>query len=944
MNTPKKHHLLPDTLLDDHYRIQGVLGEGGFGITYIGLNERIHMRVAIKELFLKEHMFRDGALSSNVLINEGSQEFIQKSKEKFLKEARILGGFQDEPNIVDVIDYFEANQTAYLVMTYLDGITLKNYLLNKKTLEPKGIFRAFFPLIQALGKVHRQGLIHRNISPDNIIMMPNHLLILIDFGAARDYWADSSQSSLIVYKDNYAPVEQYNNNGNLGPWTDIYAICATLYECITGTAPADALMRIFNDELKRPSELGIRIDPDLEKVLMKGLQVAPEERYPSVDEMLADLEEILREEPPAQKKHSKKPVLAAAAILTGVVCFAGFTYAQKNIPAVKFHGARTETVILAPHEFLPAADYAGSKRILRERLDILSGTDEYIIRDTEEGNLQIITRLSDYQEEDIPRILKSMVTRPFRTFMGREEFYEIRPEDVTGITTRRGTLEGITPSDFGLSVDENYYYQELTLTPEATEAVLEYRTENPTLIFATDINLSGYGGLLSYMNVIYNEDSHSFLLFGALQDPHLIELFQYNLTHSKLPYAFSVYAQIPAQWEDTETSILAGINQVNADEIPENTLTIRYDSYSEELSNGQWYNVVADINTRRDALDTPYAFGTSVDSSRDFVLKLPADAMCSEVLYTLGETSVSVNTLWGDSLLSYIPSSSGTITESEEGTMAYRISCPSDSSGEEIREKLSRLPREEQSLYLRLSQIPVLKLPSDALSPDPAVLDFTQLNDEAASSLTEEYRSFLNYIDAYITDTDLPEIYRPVQLCAEDAQGNIITSYQLSRHSLCIPADLAPLEKKIRSFFPECTINDFYQSSFFRRTLTIDLPTNWSASDMETFFTQLQSFYRDSGCCDGTYDSICIQHTTQEDVNDFSVYLNKEYGSTCMSIRAYLDDEKYLSCIPLFLEQVKNNPFYQDTQIQSCWSIADRTFDYRADDWQNFLKEGEEIS
>ena len=941
MHTQKKYHLLPGTILDGRYRIQGVLGEGGFGITYIGINERLDMRVAVKELYLKDHMHRDAHISSEISICEDSLAFVLHAKEKFLKEARILGDFIDEPNIVDVIDFFEDNQTAYLVMNYLDGITMKKYLLSQNRLESKAVFRAFYPLLEALEKVHSRGLIHRDISPDNIMMMPGNLLILMDFGAARDYSDGSSQSSLIVYKDSYTPVEQYNNNGNLGPWTDLYALSATIYECITGTAPADALTRLFNDELPEPSSLGIHTDRDLEKILMKGLQVAPEDRYQTAGEMLNDLKKLLKEETVPPQKRRRLPGIAAAAVLLCIASLGGYSYANQNIPAVKFRGSETETVLLTPDEQLSASSYSDTKEILQKRLELLFGSDGYILKDMDGGRLQLVTRLSDYQGKDVPLLLKSLVTRPFRAYLGKEGTYEILPEDVKSITTCHGSMEGISPSDYGLPTDEDYYFQKLVLTPAATQNVLDHLPEGSSMLFFTDVSMRGYSSLLTSLNVYYEESSGSFYLFGEMQDPGQLELFQYNLTHPKLPYAFYIYAQIPARWEDAKTSILAGQGQVNVDEITGDTLTIRYNSNIDSLSNGQWYNVIADIKTRLDALEIPYAFGTPVDSSHDFILRLPLHAAYSEILYSLGSTSASVNTLWGDAKVYLFAStfSDAVFTDRAAGSgPAYTVPLTSYDY-EKITSAFSGVSDEQQTLYLLLGEIPILKMQTDLSSMNKDSLCFTQINDKENTALSEHHLRLLNYIDAYIRKTSLPESYEPVQICAADGQNHIITDFSLSDYSLCIPEDLSPLEEDIQAYFPGCSIEDYYAGSYAGRVLTIDLARDWNPSMADDFFTRLPDFYENSGYCDGTYNCIYIRHTTDDDSPDLLIYLSKGFHQPFMTVSGNMKGEKYQNCIQPFLEKVKTISFYQDPAIHTSWTIGDRQFDYQTDSWQDFLQE-----
>ena len=276
------HHLKPGTLLNHRYRVDGVLGEGGFGITYVGLDTMLDMKVAVKEYYPHGYANRNNESSTEVTISTGKQsEFFEKGKEKFLKEARVLGRFSGVPGIVNVHDFFRENETAYIVMEYLNGITLKEYVKRHGVMPADELCALMAPLLKSLDEIHKAGLIHRDISPDNIMLMPDHSLKLMDFGAARDVSAAGQKSLSVMLKPGYAPEEQYRSRGHQGPWTDIYAICATMYKCITGVTPDDSMQRVFEDELRPPSQLGIKLEKYQEDAIMKGLSVLQKDRFSS---------------------------------------------------------------------------------------------------------------------------------------------------------------------------------------------------------------------------------------------------------------------------------------------------------------------------------------------------------------------------------------------------------------------------------------------------------------------------------------------------------------------------------------------------------------------------------------------------------------------------------------------------------------------------------------
>lgn len=283
------HHLIPGTLLNGRYLVGRALGEGGFGITYIGLDTLFDMRVAIKEYYPNGFATRSSQLSTNVSSTYSSdKEFYNKGKTRFLDEAKTLARFCDEEGIVSVRDYFEANNTAYIIMEYLDGITLRDHIAKKGKLSQQETLKLLAPVMESLKKIHEQGLIHRDISPDNI-MLTGKRVKLLDFGAARNISMMGSKSLSVQLKPGYAPEEQYRSRGQQGPWTDIYALCATMYKCITGITPDDAAQRIYSDEVAAPSSLGINIASNVEAAIMKGMSVFHRDRFQTIEELQAAL-------------------------------------------------------------------------------------------------------------------------------------------------------------------------------------------------------------------------------------------------------------------------------------------------------------------------------------------------------------------------------------------------------------------------------------------------------------------------------------------------------------------------------------------------------------------------------------------------------------------------------------------------------------------------------
>ena len=287
------HHLPPFTFLAGRYMLGVVLGEGGFGITYVGLDTWTDERVAIKELFLNGKQKRNNTRTVLLDESEDGRRYYQECKMKFLQEASVLQRLEDKAGIVSILDQFEENNTAYIVMEFLEGVDLREYLLSKENhrIPHEEAFRMLRPVMKSVIQVHSSGIIHRDISPDNIRYVSGNRLKIFDFGSAKVI-EKRNASELVLVKEGYAPPEQYASAYKVGPWMDVYAMAATFYRCITGRKPRMSLNRTGALEWESPSKFGVKIPSSLEKVLRKGMALQVEDRYQDMWEFYQDLKKI----------------------------------------------------------------------------------------------------------------------------------------------------------------------------------------------------------------------------------------------------------------------------------------------------------------------------------------------------------------------------------------------------------------------------------------------------------------------------------------------------------------------------------------------------------------------------------------------------------------------------------------------------------------------------
>lgn len=284
VNTQSSRALSAGTILPHNYIIEKVLGEGGFGITYSGYSHFTEEKIAIKEYFPGEIAYRhfESEDSFSVVPYAEAKKTFEKGRLHFRKEASILKEFHDLNSIVSVRDVIEANGTVYLVMDYIDGITLKQYVKENGTLSFEELLPLMTPVIQALIQIHQKGLIHRDISPENIMIGTDNQLHLIDFGAASFENGHIDKTMTVILKSGYAPPEQYLSDGKQGAWTDIYALCATMYFLLTGFAPTESLRRIQKDDLL-PLAANANISSWQAAAIEKGMNLSAADRYQNME-------------------------------------------------------------------------------------------------------------------------------------------------------------------------------------------------------------------------------------------------------------------------------------------------------------------------------------------------------------------------------------------------------------------------------------------------------------------------------------------------------------------------------------------------------------------------------------------------------------------------------------------------------------------------------------
>lgn len=292
------------SVLDGRYITGRILGQGGFGITYVAQDWKTKDIVAVKEYMPDTLAGRVGAITVSAYAGKREENF-EYGKQCFLDEAKTLAEFIGNPNVVRVHSYFEENGTAYFVMDYVKGSSFQEYIMQRGGRIPwKESEQILVPVMDALAEIHEKGIIHRDVTPDNIFITEDQTVKLLDFGAARYSWGNQSQSLDIILKHGYAPREQYSRHGRQGPYTDIYALSACFYFSVTGRVPPDSIDRP-EEYLQAPSSMGINLPVHVEDAILKGLSVQAADRFQSMRAFKAALV-VQKDEEPEEKEEEEE--------------------------------------------------------------------------------------------------------------------------------------------------------------------------------------------------------------------------------------------------------------------------------------------------------------------------------------------------------------------------------------------------------------------------------------------------------------------------------------------------------------------------------------------------------------------------------------------------------------------------------------------------------------
>ncbi|MBR6273715.1 MAG: protein kinase, partial [Lachnospiraceae bacterium] len=361
--------LQPGVILNGRYAIGTSLGFGGFGITYRAWDNSLDTLVCIKEYYPSGLVQRTPGEKEVILAVTSRKTEYETGLNRFLEEARNMAKFAENKNIVHVANYFEENGTAYIVMEFLDGISLKEYLkMEGGSIDPETAVLIISEVIEGLRDVHKAGILHRDISPDNIFICDGNRIKLIDFGAARFSDEEKEITRSIILKPGFAPPEQYQSKSKQGPFTDIYALSATLYRMVTGVLPEDSTSRTEKDKVVPPKDIAPAVDENLSNAIMRGMALNPAFRFRNVDEMKAAIKgEAKVADVEAEIKRRKKKRLAGILISVLVIVLGiGVALGVRKKANEKNHLKAADVVIWLSYGI--DSDEASTKKMMEDML------------------------------------------------------------------------------------------------------------------------------------------------------------------------------------------------------------------------------------------------------------------------------------------------------------------------------------------------------------------------------------------------------------------------------------------------------------------------------------------------------------------------------------------------------------------------------------------------
>ena len=602
------------------------IGLGGYGMIYRVenlVNKKIY---AVKEYFNLDFMHRSENDNRSVIYEKRHAERFEKEKKLLLSESNIVRDIGEDKCIVRIYEHFEENGTAYIVMELVEGKTLLEAIVEEGIWEPETAIRKFKPLMLMMEKVHDKNVLHRDLSPDNIMVRTDGTLCVLDFGSANKNTGGKKKHTK-VDKANYSALELRSDSLQPGRYTDVFALCGTLYYAMTGNAPADVSgRRLKVEELVPPSKYGIKISEDAERILMKGLELWPEDRTGDMETLFKEFDEIY----PDLTQEQQNRLRMRRRILIFAVTAAALVIAAAGVILFRYNRSRIRLGIIASlkttvsGENLTDPEFKDTLDIVKERFSALGGENGFVMQHKEDKTAVFEVAQSSYNGTDPDWVTEYLICRPLNIFLYSAETDTGRLVPI-GRLDQEEDVEGAASLDEGIRVE---------LSAAAAEKFKGALGEGKKLLlgFDTDrydisLKLEAYADSDDSI-LVYRDEDHS------VPDSLLINV----LTHAPAASALEYECEKAVNWEEPSASLMAGKNQVSEKEIPGTATLIYYKSFFyDPKKKGEELQFQYILKNRLDSLRIPYAIGKEAFDGELYVVKVTKGALWYEEIMTLGK-------------------------------------------------------------------------------------------------------------------------------------------------------------------------------------------------------------------------------------------------------------------------------------------------------------------
>lgn len=765
-NIHKEHALSSETFLKGEYQILRCIGQGGFSFTYLANCASTDRMVVVKELFNDSYMERLPGESSIHILDDSLVPMYERDRKHFQNEWELMNRFASSPGIAAPLDFFEDNNTVYLVMEHLPGGSLKENVPSKGSFRADALMEKMSDVLQLLEAMHKGGYVHGDISPDNLVLDDKGKFRLIDFGAARTVGSTVAANDLI-HKEGYTPAEVFQKNYKAAPSSDIYSLCAAFYFALTGRAPEDALERFLIDEVQPLSVLLPEEDQLITQLVDRGLSMSPEARWKDAGEIRILLDEYkesaakrAEEEEALRKKKKKRRALIGAAVVFAAA-IAVLVFCMTHRALIKFRGKETQTIAFYYDQEITAEDLETLRGNIEQKAEDIAGADGYLMS-TSEGIIELTLPYDYFEGIDIANLLN--------------KYFNFNHCVLRIYKNNTASAAVLADSDLIEQITNDENSCTLSLTAAAAKSLSEAagNASGADIAFSFIIYTDGnenylwdshgmpYGGAVYELSAEFDSDSGEFVVGGdAFESAYAAALFADCLSQESVPIESFNYSR-KISWEEKQETTWGG-NQVDPSRITGEAVLLEYSDdaddsgynilnytlYDSEVEND---GEVIPLKKRLDALEIPYACGWDENNKNELYVKVSAkDIWEIEAALLFCETDEFFLENVGE-----VRSASGIIFPDIDPETPYIVEdgCVRVKLGdtEKLEEVTSRMEENgEDTVQLCLDGRPVFET-STANIDDEGWISFDKslLGSSATQTGNQDLDSFVGYVNALV--------------------------------------------------------------------------------------------------------------------------------------------------------------------------------------------------